>query len=240
LTVSANILLIDAERTTMARAMPLLTREGYQVAHAVPGQAALDTLHATQPDLVIVSVEPNSSGAQACGWHFCRQIAASLSAPLLLLLPDRDESTRVKALELGADDCMTRPVRLLELVARVRALLRRSRCRAACPIPQRYVDGDLTIDLTGARVSLNGSAVPLAPAELRLLACLVDHAGRPVAVDYLCAAVWGADRPTPAGAVRRAVARLRQKLETDPRHPRRLVTRRGEGYALVRAERPAG
>jgi DNA-binding response OmpR family regulator len=237
--VSANILLIDAEHTTMACAMPVLTREGYHVAHALPGQAALDTLLATHPDLVILSVEPNSSGSQACSWHFCRQIAASLTVPLLLLLPSREESARVKALQLGADDCMTRPVRLLELIARVRALLRRSRCHVTCRTPQHYVDGDLAVDLTGAQVSLSGTAVAFTPAEFRLLACLVDHAGQPVPVEHLYAAAWGTGHPTSAAAVRRCIRRIRLKIETDPRHPRRIITHRGQGYALLKTAEPA-
>ena len=175
----------------------------------------------------------------AATWHFCCEVVASITVPLMLLLPDRDEATRVKALQLGADDCMARPVQLLELVARVRALLRRSRRRAAARKAARYVDGELTIDLAAGRVALNGKRVALTPAELRVLACLVDNAGRVVAVEQLCQVAREAGEPAPAAAIRRCIGRIRQKVEADPRHPHRVVTRRGEGYALIRAAGPA-
>jgi DNA-binding response OmpR family regulator len=229
LTVSANILLIDAERTTMARAMPLLTREGYQVAHAVPGQAALDTLHATQPDLVIVSVEPNSSGAQACGWHFCRQIAASLSAPLLLLLPDRDESTRVKALELGADDCMTRPVRLLELVARVRALLRRSRATGSENDVVR-IDERLLFDRQRGQLQVEGEVVDLSAIESKIMACFLDHPNRILSHKALLTQVWGWEYENETDYLKVYVHHLRKKIEPDPTRPYYILTERGLGY----------
>ncbi|MBN1658613.1 MAG: response regulator transcription factor [Anaerolineae bacterium] len=236
--MSANILFIDAERTTLARTLPVLAREGYHVMHVPPGQAALDTVRATSPDLVILRVELQASGPGVGSWHFCRQIAACLTSPLLLLLPDHDEAARVKGLQLGADDCMACPVGLLELVARVRALLRRSRQRAVNHHAAHYVDGSLAIDLARARVSLDNNSIALTPAETCLLACLVEHAGQPVPIERLCTAVWGVEAPASTGRLRRIVRRLRQKIETDPHHPRRLVARRGQGYALVKAAEP--
>jgi two-component system response regulator BaeR len=120
--VTASILMIDREMATVDTALPVLRREGYAVDHALPSAAALDRLHAACPDLIILGM-----GSSNGDWEFCRQVVAAVDRPLLLLLSIDDEQQRVKGLDLGADDCMGKPVRLVEMLARVHALLRRGR-----------------------------------------------------------------------------------------------------------------
>jgi DNA-binding response OmpR family regulator len=114
--------MIDNEMTTVDTTVPVLRHEGYAVYHALPGLPALDRLRATCPDLVILGI-----GTSNGDWDFCRQVVAALDRPLLLLLSTDDEAQRVKGLDLGADDCMVKPVHLVEMLARVHALLRRGR-----------------------------------------------------------------------------------------------------------------
>lgn len=114
--------MIDNEMTTVDTTVPVLRHEGYAVDHARPGLDALARLRATCPDLVILAI-----GASNGDWDFCRQVVAALDRPLLLLLSTDDEAQRVKGLDLGADDCMVKPVHLVEMLARVHALLRRGR-----------------------------------------------------------------------------------------------------------------
>lgn len=125
--MTVSILMIDSEMTMVDKTMPVLRHEGYAVDHALPGAAALEYLQTTCPDLVILGMGANGD------WDFCRQVLAAQDRPLLLLLSTDDERQRVKGLDLGADDCMVKPVPLIEMLARVHALLRRGHPGAVPP-----------------------------------------------------------------------------------------------------------
>jgi DNA-binding response OmpR family regulator len=130
--VTTSILMIDSEMVTVDTTLPVLRREGYAVDHALPGATALGRLRAACPDLVILGMGPSNGE-----WEFCRQVVAAVDRPLLLLLSTDDEGQLVKGLDLGADDCMVKPVHLVEMLARVHALLRRGRCGPSAGAPAR-------------------------------------------------------------------------------------------------------
>ena len=225
--MTAKVLLVDHDLGTVRDVQPVLAREGYQVDHDLPGRTAIRRIVIEEPDLLIVGVDHGS-------WGFCRQLLTFVDQPVLLLLNSQDKLERVKGLDLGADDCMAKPVHLVELVARVRALLRRDLANGPRRGRSYFVDGDLVVDLSRREVRLAERPVALTPTELRLLACLVQHEGQVLSRERLLQEVWGAGYGGTADLVKQHVHHLRQKLEADPHHPQRIVTRWGEGYLLQR------
>jgi DNA-binding response OmpR family regulator len=223
--VTTQILIIEDDTNTTRQLQSALVQQGHRVDHAVPGLDAIRQMLVHEPDLVILGVD-----SQHDDWRFCRRLLAFLDRPLFLLLSTRNELDRIKGLELGADDCMVKPVIVAEVLARVRVLLRRS---ASLPSRSRrsyFTDGDLTVDLTRREVWVNGQPVALTPTEFRLLSCFVKHAGETVPHDRLMMQVWGPNYAGARNAIKLYVHQLRKKLEVDPRQPQRILTRRGEGY----------
>jgi DNA-binding response OmpR family regulator len=223
--VTASILFIDDDTAIAKELQPAFLAEGYQLHHALPGLDAIRRMLVDQPDLVILSVD-----SQEKNWQFCRRLLTFLDGPLLLLLSTVNELDRVKGLELGADDCMTKPVLTEEVIARARALLRRIDSRASRSERSYFVDEDLVIDLTRREVWRNGQPVALTPTEFRLLYCFTMHVGELIPHERLVIHVWGPNWPGARDTIKIYVHQLRRKLEPDPDHPRRIVTRRGEGY----------
>ncbi len=225
----AYILLIDDDLETIQGIQPVLAHEGYQVDHALPGPLALRTALLEEPDLVILGIRSHDRE-----WQFFRRLVSVLDCPLFLLLSNASEPDRVKGLDLGADDCMVKPASLVELVARVRVLLRRDNSGLSWRKRSYFVDGDLAVDLTRRLAQLNNEPVALTAIEFRILSCLVACVGAVVPHERLVAQVWGPGYAGSHSFVKQHIHQLRRKLEPDPSHPRRIVTRRGEGYMLRR------
>jgi DNA-binding response OmpR family regulator len=188
----------------------------------------------TEPDLVVLGMHPTERD-----WRFCQRLLAFMDRPLLLLLSDAEKRDRAEGLELGADDCMIQPVLGVELVARVRTLLRRGNAQPERRRRTFFVDGDLEVDLTRREVRLGGEPVRLTPTEYRLLSCMVQHEGEVLSQKQLLAQLWGTTPVRPSGVVKQYVHHLRRKLEADPRKPERIVTWRGEGYMFRRIQAEA-
>ena len=227
--MAANVLLIDDDLATVKEMQPVLAREGYRVDHTLPGMLAIRRILVEQPDLVILGIIGPDDG-----WQFCRRLLTFLDKPLFLLLAPGEVLGCVKGLELGADDCMTKPVLVVEFVARVRALLRRDASDFSRRQRSFLADGDLVVDLTRREVRWNDEPVALTSLEFRLLACLVRYEGEVLPQERLLSLVWGPECEDPSGTLKQHIYHLRQKLETDPSRPRRIVTRWGEGYMFQR------
>lgn len=224
-----RILIVEDERA-VARGLEYgLTKEGFSVQIAETGERALELARAFDPKLILLDLRlPGISG-----FDVCRQLRLEGMRQPILMLTARDEPMdKVLGLELGADDYVVKPYDLRELVARIRALLRRAFGELSEPAHgQRIVFGDFILDLERLQVTHFGEQVYLTPLEFRLLRYLASHPGRPYSRDALIEAIWGytgdvgSDRTVDVH-----IRHLREKLETDPANPRWIVTVRGMGY----------
>jgi two-component system, OmpR family, alkaline phosphatase synthesis response regulator PhoP len=222
-----RILIIEDDRDIVELVRYNLANEGFQVSAAFDGGTGLNTLKKTPPDLLLLDLMlPKLSGLE-----ICREIRRDDSLnrlPILMLTARGEEADRVVGLEMGADDYVTKPFSPRELLARVKALLR----RAAPPTdsPRVIEVGKLAIDPASYRVSHSGKAVPLSTLEFRLLYYLASRPNRVFTRDQLLDAVWGTDRFVTPRSVDVYVRRLREKIEADPENPSHLKTVRGAGY----------
>jgi DNA-binding response OmpR family regulator len=220
-----KILVADDEPTLVATLKFNLERESYSVVTAADGEAALSAARETAPDLVLLDLMmPGLNGLEVC-----RILRKEMHIPILILTARGDETDKVAGLELGADDYVTKPFSMRELTARVRALLRRS--EFAPPPEQDIVSmGDLTIDLPKRAVTKDGENLPLKPKEFELLSFLAKNPGRAFTREQLLNQIWGYDYAGDTRTVDVHVRWLRQKIETEPDQPRRVITVRGVGY----------
>jgi two-component system KDP operon response regulator KdpE len=220
-----RILVVDDDRPLL-RAMRInLVARGYTVDLAPDGTTALGLASKNRPDLVIVDLGlPDMDGVQVIdgirGW---------LSVPVIVLSARHLEQSKVRALDAGADDYVTKPFGMDELLARVRAALRRAAPPAAAPTPVIVTDA-FTVDLAARRVTRDGADVRLTPTEWHLLEALVRNPGRLVSQRQLLQEIWGPKYETETNYLRVYMAQLRAKLERTPSAPRHLITEPGMGY----------
>jgi DNA-binding response OmpR family regulator len=227
--MAKRLLLVDDD-TLMRRSLSLsLGKAGYDVDTAANAEDALAISQRETPDLVLLDIGlPGMDGLEAL-----RRFREHFHVPVILLTARRRDIDQVLGLELGADDYVTKPFDFDVLLARVRSVLRRAKGsaeEAASPAPLQV--GDLAIDPGAHVVSVAGSRVELPPREFDLLYTLALSAGRVVSVDDLLSRVWGAEYEHQPDLVYVHVRWLREKLETEPNHPQRVVTIRGVGYKL--------
>jgi len=203
---------------------------GSEVIAATDGESALKAFQAGSPDVVILDVGlPGMSG-----FDVCRRLRAISDVPILMLTVRGEEMERLKGLELGADDYIVKPFSPLELVARTRAVLRRSQAAPLAISTRIIVDEELTLDLDNREVILRGQSARLTPTEGRILSQLVANAGHVVTQKTLLAKVWGWESDNDTLMLKVHIARLRQKLGDDAHNPRYIFTERGMGYRFVR------
>lgn len=215
-----------------------LELEGYRVITADNGIEALERLKADLPDLVVLDVMM----PEMDGFETLRRIREVSSIPVLMLTVRGEEGDRIRGLEIGADDYLTKPFSPRELQSRIKALLRRTFMPAPPRKTRIVVDDDLTIDFNSGAVWVRGEKVTLRPTEYRLLYHLVNNAGRLMTHETLLSKVWGPEYRDESHYLRLYITYLRQKLERDPQHPKYILTERGMGYRfreLVAAETPA-
>jgi DNA-binding response OmpR family regulator len=219
-----KILVVDDEPTLVATVKYNLEREGYQVATAADGESGVAVARAERPDLIILDLMlPGLDG-----FEVCRILRREMTAPILMLTAKTEEVDKVVGLELGADDYVTKPFSMRELLARVRALLR----RAEAPPPEAKVltAGDLQVDLRRRQATWRGQALVLKPKEFDLLVFFLQNCGRAFTREQLLDQVWGYDFAGDTRTVDVHVSWLRQKIEDNPAKPTRLLTVRGVGY----------
>lgn len=230
------ILVVDDEER-MARFIRLnLEHDGFQVVEAYRGSKAIQMLRDEMPDLVILDVMmPDIDGFQVL--EMIREISM---VPVIMLTAKGEEDDRVRGLELGADDYVTKPFSPRELVSRVRAVLRRNEVGSAGGREVIEVDDNLKIDFGKREVWVGRQLVKLRPTEYRLLYHLVQNAGWVMTYDQLLSKVWGYEYRDEPHYVRLYINYLRQKLEIDPANPKYILTERGVGYRFVDYQRKNG
>ena len=220
-----RILVVDDEPTLVATLRYNLEREGYRVITASDGDVGLTLARSDRPDLVILDLMLPAID----GFEVCRLLRREMTVPILMLTAKADEVDKVVGLELGADDYVTKPFSMRELLARVRALLRRAE---TLPAVDREIlaAADLQVDLRRREASKSGQLLPLKPKEYELLVFLLRNRGRAFTREQLLDQIWGYDFVGDTRTVDVHVRWLRQKIEDEPAKPKRLITIRGMGY----------
>ena len=229
MTSGTRILVVDDEPRILRTVKALLTRRGYGVTLATSGEEALERAAETDPQLIILDLGLPGIG----GLEVCRRIREWSRAPILILSVRNEDVDKISALDLGADDYLTKPFSSGELLARVRALLRR------VPGPESdstvVQSGDLVIDLVERRAMLAGRALKLTRTEFAVLSALADKVDSVVTTRALQKAVWGADADDAdqIHSLRVHVSHLRTKIEPDPHAPMYIITEPGIGYRFI-------
>ena len=225
------ILAVDDEPRYLLAIRAILAGVGYEMLTAGDGRTAIEYAAVEQPDLILLDVKlPDLTG-----YEVCERIRAFSVVPIIMLTALSNETDKVKGLESGADDYVTKPFGARELVARVRAVLRRARFSEPNAQSEIFCVGELEVDLTGQCVKVQGQEVQLTATEYRLLCEFVKQPDRVLVPQYLLERVWGEGYETENHMLRQVVYRLRRKIESDPRDPQYLQTRPGIGYVLVTA-----
>ena len=226
----ARVLVVDDEPQILRALETTLRGAGYEVETAPDGETALTRAAARPPEAVILDlVLPDRSGIEVC-----RVLRAWLEAPVIVLSAVGEERDKVEALDAGADDYVTKPFGIDELLARLRAALR----RAAAPGDPVVEIGELRIDLDKRVVQRDGDVVPLTPREFALLRYLARNEGRLLTHRSILREVWGPSYQTESHYLHVYVSQLRRKIEPDPTRPRYLLTEAGAGYRLVAPSAP--
>ena len=225
-----KILLVEDESDLVKLLKYNLEKEGFKVSYATDGSVALAEVRRDTPDLLILDLMlPGLDGLEVC-----RQLRRSdkfARIPVLMLSARTEEADRIVGLELGADDYVTKPFSTRELIARVRALLRRN--EPAGPQRSKVQRGQIVIDPMAHSVSVSGETVELSALEFRLLHYLASHPGMVFSRDQLLDSVWGNDRTVTPRSVDVYVRRVREKIEAQPQDPTYLQTVHGVGYRFT-------
>lgn len=225
----ARVLVVDDERALAGMVAAYLSKEGYETSLAHTGPQALEAVRATSPDVVVLDLGlPGIDGVEVC-----RQIRTFSDCYVIIVTARKDEIDRLIGLSVGADDYVTKPFSVRELVARVQAVLRRPRTRAGTPDEEpAWVFGDLRIDTAGREVHLRGEPVALTPTEFDILATLAARPKLAFTRRQILEEVWDTGWVGDDHVVDVHVAHLRRKLGEDPNTPRYVVTVRGVGYRM--------
>ncbi|MBC8511484.1 MAG: response regulator transcription factor [Dehalococcoidia bacterium] len=227
-----KILVVEDDKTLLDVLKYNLIKERYSVVTAVDGVQALEFARSEKPDLILLDIML----PKLDGFEVCRILRKEMTMPILMLTAKVGEIDKVVGLELGADDYLTKPFSLKELLARIRAMLRRvemveqEMLSSNETAPPTIRVGDLEIDLARYQVSRGGSALELSPKEFELLAFLAKNKRQVFSRDRLLEKVWGYDYAGDTRTVDVHIRWLRQRIENDPAHPRHLLTVRGVGY----------
>jgi two-component system KDP operon response regulator KdpE len=220
---NATILVVDDEPQIRRVLRSTLSSQGYVITEAKTGEEAVDSVRKTKPDLVLLDVNmPGMGGVEAC-----REIRRSSDAPIIMLTVRNAERDKVSALDAGADDYVVKPFGIEELLARIRAALRRFAPGDAMP---PYVSKELTLDFESRQLTVRGQEVHLTPKEFDVLKHLIGNQGKPLTHRRILQSVWGPDYGEETENLRVVINQLRKKIETDPAHPKYIRTEPWVGY----------
>ena len=220
-----RVLVIDDEQAIRRFLTTSLSVHSYQVFEAADGQAGLIAVIASRPDLVILDLGlPDIDGVEVT-----RRLREWTQIPIIILSVHDQEKDKIAALDAGADDYLTKPFGIGELLARMRVALRRANAPAGEPV---FTNGDLVVDLARRLVTVRGEEVQLTPTEFDLLRVLVTHAGKVLTHSHLLRQVWGVGYASEVHLLRVNISNLRRKIEPDLSRPTYIVTEPGVGYRL--------
>jgi two-component system, OmpR family, KDP operon response regulator KdpE len=220
---SATVLVVDDEPQIRRVLRSTLSSQGYVITEAKTGEEAVESVRKNKPDLVLLDVNmPGMGGVEAC-----REIRRSSDAPIIMLTVRNAERDKVSALDAGADDYVVKPFGIEELLARIRAALRRFAPGDAMP---PYVSKELTLDFESRQLTVRGQEVHLTPKEFDVLKHLIGNQGKPLTHRRILQSVWGPDYGEETENLRVVINQLRKKIETDPAHPKYIRTEPWVGY----------
>jgi len=221
-----NILVVDDEPQIRRVMRSTLTSHGYVISEAKNGEEAIELARKEKPDLILLDVNmPGISGIETC-----REIRRGSNAPIIMLTVRSAERDKVLALDAGADDYVTKPFGIEELLARIRAALRRYSTAESVPA---FVSKDFSVDFESRRVTVSGEEVHLAPKEFDVLKQLIANQGKPLTHRRLLQAVWGPDYGEETENLRVVINQLRKKIEKDPARPKYIHTEPWVGYRFA-------
>ncbi len=232
---SLTVLIVDDEPRIIDFIRMNLEFEGFRVVDAATGYEALERLKEDLPDLILLDVMMPKMD----GFETLKHIREVSNVPVIMLTVRQEEGDRIRGLDLGADDYITKPFSPRELLSRIKALLRRSFMPSPTRKTRIVVDDDLTIDFSKGEVFVRGEKIALRPTEYRLLYHLVNNAGRLLTHETLLSKVWGHEYRDEAHYLRLYITYLRQKIEQDPAHPKYILTERGLGYRFRELDQAA-
>ncbi len=231
--MKTRILVVDDEPLYLRLLKVNLEPEGFEVITANNGEQAIDIVANQKPNMVVLDIMmPKMDGITAC-----ERIRQFSSVPIIMLTAKGEEKDRVKGFNVGSDDYVVKPFSVTELVARVRAVLRRTQSPEEDTQSRFFNHGSIKIDFAKAEVTREGKAVYLSATEYRLLLHFAHNQGRVLSADELLSAVWGPQYSEDKEILWVSIARLRQKLEDDPHNPQHIVTRSGLGYLMPPMEK---
>ncbi|MDP2743740.1 MAG: response regulator transcription factor [Dehalococcoidia bacterium] len=224
-----TVLLVDDDPQLVRLVRANLESVSYRVLTAIEGRSALELVDRETPDLLILDIMlPGMSG-----YELCQRIREFSNVPIIMLTAKVEDADKVKGLKLGADDYLTKPFSVQELLARIEAVLRRARSPEEDKAPRALTYGDISIDFSQRRLTVSGREVALTLTEFKLLSHLMSNAGRVLLHRELLSKVWGAEYQDEVEYLRAYVRHLRQKIELDPHQPRYILSRPGIGYMFA-------
>jgi two-component system KDP operon response regulator KdpE len=225
--MGSRILVVDDEPNILKTMTPLLRSRGYEVSSASNGRRAIEEVERIKPDLIVLDLGlPDLDGVEVC-----RQVRARSNVPIVVLSARRAEGDKVRALDIGADDYVTKPFGTEELLARIRVALRRGDAEPLANEP--IVRGSLVIDRERFRVLRDGEEIRLTPKEFELLAYLAQHPGRVLTHRTILKTVWGAYAVDQPALLRVLIGSLRKKIEHNPSAPKWILTEPWVGYRFA-------
>ncbi|MBI4185877.1 MAG: response regulator transcription factor [Chloroflexi bacterium] len=224
-----SILLVDDDPQLIRLVRANLEPAGYKVFIAMDGPSALAVFDKEMPEMVILDIMlPDTDG-----YELCQRIREFSDVPIIMLTAKVEDADKVKGLKLGADDYLTKPFNVEELLARIEAVLRRSEPGEEAKAPRAVTCGDISVDFIQHKVTVQGREVALTLTEYKLLAQLVKNAGRVMLHRELLSKIWGDEYRDELEYLRAYIRHLRQKIEKDPHHPQYILSRAGIGYLFA-------
>jgi two-component system KDP operon response regulator KdpE len=230
----SRILVVDDDPRLLRLVREVLSAAGMQVLTCAGGEQAIEMVAVEQPDLIVLDIVLKDVD----GYRICRRLREFSEVPIIMLTAKVQDSDLLAGFEAGADDYITKPFHSKELLARVRAVLKRAAHAGAVPVPARIECGDVSIDLARRKVTVGDREVYLTATEYGLLHLLAAHRNQVLLHEQLLADVWGPEYRNDSEYLRSYVHHLRKKLERDPAHPELILTVQGVGYMLAGPEAP--